>query len=373
MCDDPICPTFLHDNLGTQIPDRTVSFALGAGADQQTCAGTTNASGFAGCTIDPVDQPPSSSLPLQISFAGDDGFEPASTSAQIAVQSATEITYTGDQFVANGTSAELRAVLGDVDRDEPVVGRLVTLTLGDVRPQVCTATTDAAGVAACTIGEVNQPLTADATVPATAAFAGDGAYLPSDDRTLVRLEYYTGAAFGASGTITLPPMPPVELSPRPDTGEVRTAQAQQTDIPCTAELDTPMLRVTQLCLQVSTSLDPGTVTAASELDSARVRLPGVGAVNISGLAVEATSTCDGAIGSTAVEITVNNRVIEVGDGTDIVIDLPAPGAAIVVNEQHPTDEGEGVAVTGVRITGTNGFAEVVLGYVEAAAHNCHPR
>lgn len=247
----------------------------------------------------------------------------------------------------------------EVHLDQPVADRPVTFTLGNGQPQACTATTDTAGRATCIIDPVDQPLTADATVPVEVAFEGDAAYLPSADTDELLLEYYTGSAFGVSASVDLPLLPPINLPPQPDTGEVRTAHPQQTDVECTGSVDAGVVVAGGLCPQVSTTLDPGTVTAVSEVAEVTVRLPGIATIGISGLVAEAVSSCAGASGSTSVTLTVNGEPVDVGGGTDVVIVLPA-GTDII-------------AVNGVRISGPAGLTDIVLAHAESTTHNCPPQ
>ena len=84
---------------------------------------------------------------------------------------ATTLTYSGPTLVANGTTAQLQGRLVTA-ANSPIVGRTITLSLGT---QGCTATTDATGTGTCAVG-VSQAL---GPVNATASFAGDSSYQPS--------------------------------------------------------------------------------------------------------------------------------------------------------------------------------------------------
>jgi hypothetical protein len=79
----------LTNNFGTPIDGRAVRFALGTGDAQQTCTGTTTASGTATCTIGSVDQPQgtSNAVHLAVTFGGDDDYNPSSTSAELGLTS----------------------------------------------------------------------------------------------------------------------------------------------------------------------------------------------------------------------------------------------------------------------------------------------
>ncbi len=84
---------------------------------------------------------------------------------------ATTLTYSGPTLVANGTTAQLQGRLLTAV-NSPVVGRTITLSLGT---QSCTAPTDATGTGTCAVS-VSQTL---GPINATASFAGDSSYQPS--------------------------------------------------------------------------------------------------------------------------------------------------------------------------------------------------
>ena len=170
----------LTNDFGTPVTGRSVRFTLGTGAAQQTCTGTTTASGTARCTVDPVDQPQgtSNAVPVAAAFAGDDDYNPSSTSADVGLTSPTKLDYTGVTHLANGTAADLSARLTDFGGD-PVPGRSVRFALGTGDDeQSCTATTGDTGSAACTIASVDQPLNDSATVALRASFTGTPATCP---------------------------------------------------------------------------------------------------------------------------------------------------------------------------------------------------
>lgn len=84
----------LKEDGATPIAGRTVTFTIGTGGSAQSCAGTTNAGGSASCTIDPVNQPASSTtVPVTAVFAGDAFYRPASASATLRFQFLTGRAY----------------------------------------------------------------------------------------------------------------------------------------------------------------------------------------------------------------------------------------------------------------------------------------
>lgn len=150
-----------------------IDFTLGT----QGCTATTDSTGRAACTVF-LNQIPGP-YTVTASFAGNGLFLPSSTSVPFTItKEQTTLDYTGDVLIANGFTAHMSGLL----REEgvvPIAGRLVSFTLGSgMTAQTCGAVTDAAGVAACDISPVAQPL-GPGTV--TAVFAGDAFYLPSSD------------------------------------------------------------------------------------------------------------------------------------------------------------------------------------------------
>ena len=183
---------------GNPIAGVNVTLSLGA----QSCVDATNAAGVASCAITP--NVPAGSQPIVAKFAGTALYDPSSDTDTFAVTlEQTKIAYTGvTGYVAIGSTVTLSAVLKE-DGVTPISGRTVTLTLSG---QSCVDTTNAAGVASCTVTVAAQP-TGPNTV--TASFAGDAYYLPATDADSVFLYAFApgGGAFvvgdrSATGSVT---------------------------------------------------------------------------------------------------------------------------------------------------------------------------
>ncbi|MFF4059211.1 choice-of-anchor P family protein [Streptomyces sp. NPDC001668] len=362
----------LTNNFGTPIDGRAVRFALGTGATQQTCTGTTTASGTATCTINSVDQPQGSSnaVPVAVTFGGDDDYNPSSTSAELDLTSPTKLDYTGATHLANGTPVQLAAKLTDF-RGDAVAGRSVRFALGTGdHEQTCAGTTSDTGTAACTVASVDQPLTDSATVPLHASFAGDAGYLASDTSAQLKLQYATGRAYGMSAHVDLIGVPVLKIVPQPDTGTVRTADATATDTPCSAEYTSPLLSVQKLCPKVTTTLAPGKVTATSTVAQARIGLPGVPLIEVSGLTATSSSQCGKTTGSTALTLKIAGVPVTVSGDPNTEIPLVG-GGRLIVNEQLPsTGADAGLKVNGLHLVLPAGGGEVVLASTDSAMHNC---
>jgi hypothetical protein len=153
------------------VAGQTITFTIGT----QSCTGITDATGAASCdlTLNQVPGP----YTVTATFAGAGLFQPSSASTAFTItREETTLNYTGDTVIANNTTAHLSGVLLE-DGTVPIAGRIVVFTLGTGgTAQTCNGTTDASGVAACTIFPVNQPSGAGVVA---ANFAGDAFYLPS--------------------------------------------------------------------------------------------------------------------------------------------------------------------------------------------------
>ena len=291
-----------------------------------------------------------------------------------AARLATHLTYTGAKHVANGRPAQLAAVLHEGKTGtRPVPGRSVKLTLGKgSSSQACTAKTNSHGTAACSIPVVHQPLNADATVPVSARFAGDQYYLPSEASARVRLEYYTGRATGITASVHLP-LVSLVVEPTPDTGQIRTASVSQTGIPCAARAGTLLVNAEELCPQVVTRLDPGTAKATVRVADARISLPGLPVITLSGLTATSTSTCTTTIGSATASLAIAGSRVVVPTAPNSAIPLPG-GGRIVVNEQSPApnaDSGLTVRAVHIVVPGVSGkLVDIAIGTATSAAHNC---
>ena len=190
--DDAATVSAKLSDAGTGVPNKTVTFVLGAGTGTETCSGTTDASGVASCSITPNQA--AGMYTLTATFAGDASDAAASASTTFTItREETTVTFAANSptVIANGHSVTLSAVLKE-DGVTPIPGRNLTLTLGGT--QSCSGTTDATGTGTCTIAVVNQPL---GPTTVTANFPGDSFYLPSSASEQVTL-----FAFLRSGSMT---------------------------------------------------------------------------------------------------------------------------------------------------------------------------
>jgi hypothetical protein len=316
---------------GAALGGAPVTFTLANGLPDETCTVSTNSAGVASCSLTP--QEAAGSTTITATFAGDSQTDPSSASAAFTItREETTLTYTGPARIANGEPTHLPAVLKE-DGTTPISGRTVNLVIGTgATAQSCSGVTDGTGAAACTIAVVNQDLNAAATVPLTATFAGDGFYQPSSAQATLLLQFATGRAFGASAAINLPLLP-ITIRPTPDTGPVRTARAISTNTPCTAHLTTLLVSADALCANVTTTLAPETSTATSTLASARIGIPGLPVIEVSGVTATSFSSCTGTRGTAALALKIAGQPVSVPLTPNTVIDLGV--AKLTLNEQLP--------------------------------------
>jgi hypothetical protein len=164
----------LSANLGVTgssapIPVATVTLSLGS----QSCAAETDASGHARCAIE-LDQVPGAYM-VTARFAGTDAYNSASDSASFTIEKEdTVLTYAGVATKDYHDALTASGMLLD-DDDDPVPGRSVSFQLG--ASDSCSATTNASGVASCSI----VPSQAAGTYALASTFAGDAYYESSSD------------------------------------------------------------------------------------------------------------------------------------------------------------------------------------------------
>jgi streptogramin lyase len=173
----------------TPLSGQSMAFTLNGA---ETCSGVTDALGRATCQLTPGET--SGTYAVVANFAGSALLKASSTSASFAVTvEETTLALVAPALIANGSSVSLSAVLTE-DGTRPIAGRTVTLGLGTgASAQQCTATTNAAGAATCSIDTVNQPLGAGGVF---ATFAGDGFYAPaSAGGAFVAFAFLTGGMF----------------------------------------------------------------------------------------------------------------------------------------------------------------------------------
>jgi large repetitive protein len=178
---------------GNPLPNQPVTLSLGS----ETCGPlTTNGSGVVSCVVPPIVG--SDTAALTASFAGVAGeYAPSSTTSTITVIFPTALSYTGATTAVFGSPVTLSGVLTQTNTSSPLGSRTVTFTLGS---QQCSATTNAAGAASCTIPAVTGHASS-----VQVSYAGDAVTKPSSASasfTVTRAPTVTAAAAPTAGIST---------------------------------------------------------------------------------------------------------------------------------------------------------------------------
>jgi hypothetical protein len=180
--------TLVDPEGGAPIEGKTITFTLGVG---DTCSATTNGLGVAECPITPTQA--AGPYNIVASFAGGTNYVSSEDSKPFTItKEETTTTYTGPTVILMGASGvTLQGKLLE-DGLTPIEGRTLTLSLG---AQSCTGTTNAAGVAECSLTYTGSL----GSVSLEASFAGDAFYLPSSDTTKTAIVF----AFPSRGAFVL--------------------------------------------------------------------------------------------------------------------------------------------------------------------------
>ncbi len=152
---------------GTPLPTKVVTFTIGSGSTAQSCSATTDVNGNVSCTIAAVDQP-SGTETVTTSFAGDSYDTSASTTSSLSVTEPTTLTVNAGGGSFNGPTT-VSGTLNDSNTGLPIAGEPVTFVLNNSSTETCTGTTNAQGVASCSI----TPEEGQGTYTLTGSFSGD--------------------------------------------------------------------------------------------------------------------------------------------------------------------------------------------------------
>jgi hypothetical protein len=177
-----VSATLIDTISGLPLSGKPVSFAVGT----ETTSGTTNTSGVASSTIS-IDQAPAG-VAVGASFVGDATYVASSALDSFTItREETSLAYGGPSVILAGTSgATVTARLvedgaNDTDGDSgsaapSPAGQTITFAIGS---DTCSDTTNASGVATCTIANVSGASLGPKALETS--FAGDAYYLDSSD------------------------------------------------------------------------------------------------------------------------------------------------------------------------------------------------
>jgi hypothetical protein len=177
----------------------TVGFVLDG---TEGCAGTTNGTGVAMCSLTPGQA--AGTYALVGSFAGAGPLKPSTGSATFTVlREQTSLRYTGATEAVNGQplSVAARLTTDDPSATAPLGAERIAFTIGTGgTAQTCHGTTSATGLATCTIGVLSQP---PGVEKLTASFSGDPSYLPATVMTSVAVKTATTTLGTPTSSTTL--------------------------------------------------------------------------------------------------------------------------------------------------------------------------
>ena len=142
----------LTTETNTPIGSQPVTFTLGSGTTTQTCSATTSATGAASCVINVTGQP-QGPIPVTDTFGGNSYYQQSSTTSTVNLPESTTLTVSPGSGTYN-TPGTVSGTLVNTVTNAPVPNEPVTLTVNGT--QKCTATTNASGVATCSITP-NEP------------------------------------------------------------------------------------------------------------------------------------------------------------------------------------------------------------------------
>ncbi len=180
---------------GQGIGGQTVTLTLNG---SQSCTAATASNGRASCSVTPTEG--AGTYTVTGSFAGNTTTSPQLLSSgghnNVVITAApTVLTYTGATTAQNGQSVTLSATL--TSNGAPLSGQTVVLNLGSGSwTQNCSATTNAAGSASCTVASVNQIA---GSVPVTVAYGGNTLYQSSTTSGTVKVSSCGGSGGGSGG------------------------------------------------------------------------------------------------------------------------------------------------------------------------------
>ena len=193
----------------TPLANQPVTLTLGSGSSAQTCDAMTDTTGAASCTIASVNQPVGPN-PVSATYPGTNNYQPASATSTVQV-GPTSVSTTLTVTSTTGTYGSPTTVTGTLINNytsAPVPGETVTLKLNGT--QSCTGTTNASGVATCSItpSEPGGSYTLSGsfggdtqTVPTLLPSTGSGTFVVTKAPTTVN---YTGSTSITSGNSPAP-------------------------------------------------------------------------------------------------------------------------------------------------------------------------
>ena len=190
-----ISGTLINTYTNQPVPNQTVTLTVNG---TQSCTGTTNAAGVASCTV--TTNEPAGTYPESGTFGGNTTTTPVLLSSNGSStftenKAPTTLTYTGSTSTTSGQSPTLSATL-TTSGGAPLSGQTVTFTVGTgSSAQHCSATTNSAGKASCSICMYNQSAS---PLPVTVTYGGNTYYSSSGASQMVSVVTPTSLTVSAT-------------------------------------------------------------------------------------------------------------------------------------------------------------------------------
>ena len=189
----------LTNDVNNPVSGQTVTFTLGSGSSTQTCTTVTLASGAASCVINVTGQP-QGPIPVTDTFAGNTYYLTSTASSTVNLPEGTTLTVNPGSGTYN-TPGTVSATLVNSVTNAPVPNEPVTLTVNGT--QKCTATTNASGIASCSV----TPTEPGGSYKVTGSFSGDTSTTPvllssTGSNTFVENKAPTTVTYTGSTSIT---------------------------------------------------------------------------------------------------------------------------------------------------------------------------
>ncbi len=189
----------LTNDTNGPVGGQPVTFTLGSGTTAQTCSAVSTSTGAVSCTIAVTGQP-QGPIPVTDTYAGTTDYGNSSAASTVNLPEGTTLTVTPGSGIYNG-STTISGTLVNSYTNAPVPNEPVTLVVNGT--QKCTATTNASGVATCSVTP-NEPA---GTYTLTGSFNGDTTTTPvllpsSGQSTFVENKATTAVTYTGSTTIT---------------------------------------------------------------------------------------------------------------------------------------------------------------------------
>ena len=165
-------------------------------------------------------------------------------------------------------------------------------------------------------------------------------------------------------------IPLVNLTPRPDTGNVSTTASSTTSTPCIASLP-GAVAAHVLCANVTTDAPAGRSTASASVDDTAVAIATVPAITLGAVQSTSTTTCGGSSGSSTIAYLQVGSTVVIAQPTAIAPNTTVNVGVVklVLNEQIAfSTPDDGLTVNAVHVI-VNVLGRVTANVVVASSES----